>query len=152
MSAELIESAKITFASEVAFGLKALNYHHNVEGADFTQYREFFGSVYKENAQARDEYAVHLRTLQTYVPYDYRSLSVLTELTDQTATIPVLQMATAMLNDVNLLITQIKETQSIIDTGTNISETLVTDSFLKFLIDRLGAYSKLKWMLTSILK
>lgn len=38
---ELVQQLKIVFADTVTFGMKAHQYHFNVEGDDFFQYHKF---------------------------------------------------------------------------------------------------------------
>ena len=63
---ELIEKMKVALASTYAFGLKAQNFHWNVEGANFLQYHEFFEKLYNDASGAVDNFAEEIRALNAY--------------------------------------------------------------------------------------
>lgn len=65
---QLEQAAKVAFASEFSFYLKAHNFHWNVEGSDFFEYHELFGKIYEEVYSSIDNFAEKIRSLGTYVP------------------------------------------------------------------------------------
>jgi starvation-inducible DNA-binding protein len=70
---ELQQAAKVAFATEFSFYLKAHNFHWNVEGPDFKQYHDLFGDIYEEVYESIDLFAEQIRGLGTYVPASYHS-------------------------------------------------------------------------------
>ena len=43
---ELQKASKVAFASTFSFYLKAQNFHWNVEGINFKQFHDLFGTIY----------------------------------------------------------------------------------------------------------
>ena len=80
----LAEDLKTLLATTYAFALKAQNFHWNVEGPDFAQLHEFFGSIYSEvNDNAIDKTAEYIRTLDEYAPGSFERFSELSQLQGQ---------------------------------------------------------------------
>ena len=142
---ELIEDLKKVFAANYAFYLKAQYYHWNVEGPDFPQYHEFFGSLYQEVGGAIDSMAEHIRALDAYAPGSFKRLEELSFI-EGDDTIPTgLAMAAKLLEDNDkitpMLIDVMKKAESVDRYGT-----------ANFIQDRIEAHRKHAWMLRAITK
>jgi starvation-inducible DNA-binding protein len=77
---DLQNAAKIGFASEFSFYLKAHNFHWNVTGPDFLEYHQLFGAIYEEVYGSIDDYAEKIRALGTFVPASYSRLNILSQI------------------------------------------------------------------------
>ena len=71
---ELQKAAKIAFASEFSFYLKAHQFHWNVEGINFKQLHDLFGGIYEEVYDSIDNFAEKIRSLGTYMPGSYTQI------------------------------------------------------------------------------
>ena len=96
---ELQQAAKVAFATEYSFYLKAHNFHWNVEGSDFKQYHDLFGGIYEEVYGSIDAFAEQIRALGTYVPASYTRFSMLTQIDDETQILPRQAMVEALIVD-----------------------------------------------------
>ena len=80
---ELVKAAKIAFASEFAFYLKAHFFHWNVEGPMFPQLHDLFGKIYEEVYGNIDDFAEKIRSMDAYAPGSMSRLSMLTRIEDE---------------------------------------------------------------------
>ena len=80
----LAEAAKVAFASEFSFYLKAHNFHWNVEGHDFLEHHQLFGMIYEEVYDSIDDFAEKIRAIGNYMPGSYTRFSMLSEIEDET--------------------------------------------------------------------
>ena len=85
---KLIEDMKRLLADVYAYGLKAQNYHWNVEGPNFMEYHALFADVYNKASGDVDTVAEHIRALDAYAPGSLGRFKELTSIQDET-TIPV---------------------------------------------------------------
>lgn len=143
--ATLQKTAKIAFASEFSFYLKAHNFHWNVEGPDFLQYHDLFGKIYEEVFDSIDPFAEQIRALDAYVPGSFSKFSMLTQLSDENNILNKTDMVDALLTD-NVKI--LKVLKMLFD----LSEAEGTNGFSDFVASRMDAHSKHGWMLRASLK
>lgn len=142
---ELIEDLKKLFASNYAFYVKAQYYHWNVEGPDFPQYHEFFGSLYEEVGGSIDPMAEHIRALDAYAPGSFGRFVALSGI-EGDDTIPTgLAMAARLLEDNEKLLTML------IDVYKK-AEAVDRLGLSNFLQDRIEAHRKHSWMLRATTK
>ena len=85
---KLQNAAKIAFASEFSFYLKAHNYHWNVTGPLFPQLHELFGKIYEEVYGSIDDFAENIRKLDTFVPASHIKFNMLSRVDDETQVPP----------------------------------------------------------------
>ena len=137
---ELQKAAKIAFASEFSFYLKAHNFHWNVIGSDFYEYHGLFGTIYEEVYESIDTFAERIRTLGTFVPASYTRFSMLTQIEDETDPVALEQMIVELLNDNEKMI---KIFKMVYDR----SEAAGKHGFSNFLAERMDAHEKHGWML-----
>jgi len=142
---ELIEELKKLFASNYAFYLKAQYYHWNIEGPDFPQYHEFFGSLYEEVGGSIDPMAEHIRAVDAYAPGSFARFVALSGI-EGDDTIPTgLAMAARLLEDNEKLLTML------IDVYKK-AEAVDRLGLSNFLQDRIEAHRKHSWMLRATTK
>lgn len=142
---ELIQQMKVYLADNVALGMKAQQYHWNVEGDDFAQHHEFLGDFYAEIDGVIDNIGEFIRTLDAYAPLGPRRIAELTTL-DETEVAPdAMVMFRNLYSDNGKVINSIMEAYRLAERYTEIGLS-------NFLQDRIVAHKKHQWMLRSILK
>jgi len=142
---ELQQAARIAFASEFSFYLKAHEFHWNVEGVHFQQFHELFGKIYEEVYGVIDDFAEKLRALGCYAPGSLSRLSILTRIEDQVEAIPDGDMVAMLLEDSDKMCLLLK---MVYDRAEESGE----HGFSNFLAERMDAHRKHSWMLRSVLK
>ena len=142
---ELQQAAKVAFATEYSFYLKAHNFHWNVEGSDFKQYHDLFGGIYEEVYGSIDAFAEQIRALGTYVPASYTRFSMLTQIDDETQILPRQAM-------VESLIVDNEKTVKILKLVFQQSEANQEFGFSDFIAGRIDAHRKHGWMLRASAK
>lgn len=142
---ELQKTAKIVFASEFSFYLKAHNFHWNVEGPDFLQYHDLFGKIYEEVYDSIDDFAEKIRSLGTYMPGSYTRFSVLSKIEDETDILSKDQMVASLAEDNEKMIKLLK---ILFD----LSEQNGEHGFSDFIAGRMDAHRKHGWMLKASMK
>jgi starvation-inducible DNA-binding protein len=142
---ELQQAAKVAFATEFSFYLKAHNFHWNVEGSDFKQYHDLFGGIYEEVYGSIDTFAEQIRALGTYVPASYTRFSMLTQIEDETQILPRQAMVEALLVDN-------EKTVKLLKLVFQQSEANQEFGFSDFIASRIDAHRKHGWMLRASAK
>jgi starvation-inducible DNA-binding protein len=142
---ELQQAAKVAFATEYSFYLKAHNFHWNVEGSDFKQYHDLFGVIYEEVYGSIDTFAEQIRALGTYVPASYTRFSMLTQIEDETQILPRQAMVEALIVDN-------EKTVKILKLVFQQSEANQEYGFSDFIASRIDAHRKHGWMLRASAK
>ena len=142
---ELQQAAKVAFATEYSFYLKAHNFHWNVEGSDFKQYHDLFGGIYEEVYGSIDAFAEQIRALGTYVPASYTRFSMLTQIDDETQILPRQAMVEALIVDNEKIV-------KILKLVFQQSEANQEYGFSDFIAGRIDAHRKHGWMLRASAK
>ena len=142
---ELQQAAKVAFATEYSFYLKAHNFHWNVEGSDFKQYHDLFGVIYEEVYGSVDAFAEQIRALGTYVPASYTRFSMLTQIDDETQILPRQAMVEALIVDNEKIVKLLKLVFQQ-------SEANQEFGFSDFIAGRIDAHRKHGWMLRASAK
>jgi starvation-inducible DNA-binding protein len=142
---ELVKAARVAFASEYSFVLKAQNFHWNVEGPDFLQYHELFGKIYEEVYGSIDTFAEQIRALGGYAPGSFQKFSMLSQVEDENNILDKTAMTAELLED-SLKIAKILKLTF------QRSEEFNEYGFSDFIAGRLDAHRKHQWMLRSSLK
>ncbi len=145
MDEQLHKMAKIAFASEFSFYLKAHQFHWNVEGMFFKQLHDLFGQIYEEVYNSVDDFAEKIRSLGTYMPGSYTRFSMLTQLEDETDILEGKQMVQELYRDNEKMKVIFKKLF-------DLSEAAGEHGFSDFIAARLDAHSKHGWMLRATLK
>lgn len=142
---ELQKAAKIAFASEFSFYLKAHQFHWNVEGIHFKQFHDLFGGIYEEVYGSIDDFAEKIRSLNTYMPGSYTRFSMLSKIEDETQILEAEAMVNELLEDNEKMV---KIFKMVFD----LSEAVGEHGFSDFVAGRMDAHRKHGWMLRSSLK
>jgi len=145
MNDQLQQLAKIAFASEFSFYVKAHGFHWNVEGPDFLQYHDLFGKIYEEVYSSIDDFAEKIRSLGTYVPASYTRFDMLTKVEDETQILPKDAMVKELLLDNGKMIVILRKLFQV-------SEAAGEHGFSDFVAGRMDAHSKHSWMLRASAK
>ena len=142
---ELQKAAKIGFASEYTFYLKAHYFHWNVEGSDFYEFHLLFERIYLEVYDIVDDFAEEIRALRAQTPADLVTIQSLSQVTAQPQVLPAMSMAQELLADSDMM--------AEIFAMTFVEAEAQGDHGLSnFLADRQNAHRKHSWMLRSTLK
>jgi len=142
---DLSESLKHLLANSYAFVIKAQQFHWNVEGPNFPQYHEFFGSLYAEVYASIDKTAEYIRTLDSYTPGSLERFAELSEVKGQTM-IPRAELMIAEL---------LQDNEIILNCLANCFELAGQEhkfGIENFIAERIDAHEKHGWMLRSTLK
>jgi len=142
---ELEQAAKIAFASQFTFYLKAHFFHWNVEGVHFQELHSLFGTIYEEVYGSIDDFAEKIRALGAYAPGSNSRFSMLTRIDDETEVVPAEQMVMELLADSDKMVKILKIVY-------DQAETAGEHGFSNFLAERMDAFRKHAWMLRSTLK
>jgi starvation-inducible DNA-binding protein len=142
---ELIQQMKVYLADNVAFGMKAHQYHWNVEGDNFPQYHEFLQNLYQEVEGVVDNIGEFIRALDAYAPLSPRRIAELTTLEETPVASDAMVMFRNLYNDNGKVINSIMEAYKLAERYSEIGLS-------NFLQDRIIAHKKHQWMLRSILK
>lgn len=142
---ELVKAARVAFASEYSFFIKAQNFHWNVEGPDFLQYHDLFGKIYGEVYDSIDTFAEQIRGLGGYAPGSFQKFSMLSQIEDEDNILDKTAMTAELLEDSLKIVKILKITFQR-------SEEFSEYGFSDFVAGRIDAHRKHQWMLRSSLK
>jgi len=142
---ELQKAAKIGFASEYTFYLKAQFYHWNVEGINFAELHELFGKIYEEVQGSIDDFAEKIRAAGAYAPSSNSRFNVLSQISDETQVAPAEQMVAELLQDSDNMVKILKRVY-------DVAEAAGEHGFSNFLAERMDAHRKHSWMLRATTK
>lgn len=141
----LQKAAKIAFASEYTFYLKAHYFHWNVEGPDFSQLHDLFGKIYEEVYGSIDGFAERIRAMGTYAPGSSSRFNMLSRIEDETSILPAEAMVAELLQDSDNMVILLKRVY-------DIAEREGEHGFSNFLAERMDAHRKHSWMLRATAK
>lgn len=142
---DLIKAAKIGFASEFTFYLKAHFFHWNVEGINFRELHDLFGTIYEEVYGSIDDFAEKIRSLGAYAPGSNSRFSVLSQIDDETQVLAPEQMVNELLQDSDNMVKVLKRVY-------DIAEANGEHGFSNFLAERMDAHRKHSWQLRATAK
>jgi starvation-inducible DNA-binding protein len=142
---DLIKAIKIAFATEYSFYLKAHFFHWNVEGENFPQYHELFGTIYQEVLDKIDDFAEKIRKLSSYTPGSFTRLSMLAKIQDEIEVIPAKSMLQDLLQDSDACVNVFKMVY-------DLAEREGEHGLSNFLAERMDAHRKHSWQLRATLK
>ncbi len=142
---QLHQLAKIAFASEFSFYLKAHQFHWNVDSMFVESLHSWFGKIYEEVYESIDEFAEKIRSLGTYMPGSYTRFNMLTQIEDETQILEGKQMVQELLLDNEKMKVILKKLFEA-------SETAGEHGFSDFVAGRIDAHAKHGWMLKATLK
>jgi len=140
----LAETLKGLVADLVTLKFRAHGYHWNVEGRDFTQYHDLFGSIYSDIDDSIDPMAENVRKLQDYVPYKLSRFVELSVLDDTNITSSASNMASDLLQANEIVIGQLMDA---FDQANEENQQGVAN----FIAERIDAHQKWSWQLRASL-
>lgn len=142
----LADSLKILLATEYAFVIKSQFFHWNVEGPDFAELHNFFGSIYDEvYDNSIDRTAEYIRTLDDYAPGSFERFQELSQLPGQTKVPRARLMIEELLADNGRMI-------ELLNRCFADAEAENQQGIANFIAERIDAHGKHGWMLRSFLK
>lgn len=137
-----IGAALRAFASTYAVLIKSQVAHWNVEGENFLQYHELFGTIYREIEASIDTFAEHIRAVHGYVKVGFMELeqhsAIKTSPTDDNYVLDLLKYNNELINILSGLY--------------EICEEQGMHGFSAFISDRIDAHTKHSWMLEATAK
>ncbi|CAB5215139.1 Dps DNA-binding ferritin-like protein (oxidative damage protectant) [uncultured Caudovirales phage] len=142
---QLQKAAKVAFASEFTFYLKAQFFHWNVEGINFRELHDLFGTIYGEVYDSIDDFAEKIRALGAYAPGSNSRFNALTRISDETEVLPAEQMIIELLQDSDNMVVLLKRVY-------DIAEAEGEHGFSNFLAERMDAHRKHSWQLRATAK
>jgi starvation-inducible DNA-binding protein len=142
---QLQRAAKVAFASEFTFYLKAHFFHWNVEGIHFRELHDLFGTIYEEVYGSIDDFAEKIRSLGAYAPGSNSRFNVLSQIDDETSVVPPEQMVAELLQDSDNMVKLLKRVY-------DIAEAEGEHGFSNFLAERMDAHRKHSWQLRATAK
>ena len=142
---QLQKAAKVAFASEFTFYLKAHFFHWNVEGINFRELHDLFGTIYEEVYGSIDDFAEKIRALGAYAPGSNSRFGMLTGIEDETDVLPAEQMVLELLQDSDNMVKILKRVY-------DIAEAAGEHGFSNFLAERMDAHRKHSWQLRATAK
>ena len=141
----LQKAAKIAFASEFTFYLKAHFFHWNVEGINFRELHDLFGTIYEEVYGSIDDFAEKIRSLGAYAPGSNSRFNMLSAINDETSVVPPEAMVAELLQDSDNMVKILKRVY-------DIAEVEGEHGFSNFLAERMDAHRKHSWQLRATSK
>ena len=142
---ELIQAMKVVLADTVTFGMKAHQYHWNVEGLNFYQYHKLFQVIYEEAEGAVDGIGEKLRQLDSYAPLSPKRIGELTNLLDTDVSPESMVMVRNLYNDNNVVLQSLMSAYRLADRYNEIGLS-------NFLQDRTMAHKQHLYFLRATLK
>ena len=142
---QLQRAAKVAFASEFTFYLKAHFFHWNVEGIHFRELHDLFGTIYEEVYGSIDDFAEKIRSLGAYAPGSNSRFNVLSQIDDETSVVPPEAMVAELLQDSDNMVKLLKRVY-------DIAEAQGEHGFSNFLAERMDAHRKHSWQLRATAK
>lgn len=142
----LSDDLKILLATEYSYVVKAQLFHWNVEGPDFAQLHEFFGSIYQEvYDNAIDQTAEYIRTLDDYTPGSFERFTELSVISGQTK----IPRARLMIEE---LLANNGQMIELLNRCFATAEAENQQGIANFIAERIDAHGKHGWQLKSFLK
>lgn len=139
---ELIVALNVAFANTFCMYFKAHSYHWNVEGPMFTQYHDFFGSIYTEVYGAVDPFAEHIRAtdVDSYSPHSLSQVSAFATVKED-----------EIKGDAKAMVASLIDTNDAVIESLNHALKLATaqdeQGLINFLAGRLDVHAKHGWQL-----
>lgn len=141
----LSDSLKVLYGTSFAFFVKSFGFHHNVEGPDFGQLHEFFGTIYQDVFDSLDKTAEYIRTLDDYTPGSFERFQELSEIQGQTKVPRARLMLEELLANNGQMIELLNQTFAV-------AEQENQQGIANFIAERIDAHGKWGWQLRSFLK
>jgi starvation-inducible DNA-binding protein len=143
---ELKTAIKVLLANATVMYYKAHQFHWNIEGAEFTQFHEFFGDLYTDVYNSVDPIAELLRKLDDYAPVSMDELFKYKTLQEETTRVELL---------VDILASLIKANDEVLASLNKVFTIANADKqqgICNFIADRIDTHQKHGWFLRASAK
>lgn len=138
---ELKQALKVAHATNIAFYMKAHNFHFNVEGPLFPQLHDIlFKGIYEEVYEAVDQFGEEIRALGSYTPMSPARIAELSIIDEPQIPAPAMEMIQALAQDNQAILELLN---SLFEIANSSNEQGLAD----FIASRLDAHKKHAWML-----
>lgn len=141
----LAQDLKELLATQISYAIKAQFFHWNVEGSDFGQLHDFFGTLYTDAYGVVDQMAEYIRTLDEYAPGSLTRFIELSHIEDQVRIPSASLMLKELTKDNDILLELLQKT---FDSATAEKKDGIAD----FLAGRLDMHGKWRWQLKAFQK
>lgn len=145
MNNNLADMMKRVLADTFTMYLKAHSYHWNVEGPNFSEYHNFFGTLYEELHDSIDIIAEQIRALDSYAPGSLKRFSELTYVVEDDNIPSAKDMFKRLLSMNATVINGLKDAHKEAEEQNNVG-------LASFIEVRLDVHAKHNWMLKSFIK
>lgn len=133
------------FATAFAFGMKAHNFHLNVEGPNFVEYHKIYEKIYGGTYGVLDDLAEAIRSMSIYVPINFEDLKILSKIQDTRNVPSSREMLAILLNDNRILLEHFNTTYKT-------AEVANEHALCALLGDTLKRFKKYEYLLVSASK
>lgn len=142
---DLILALRKVLATNFALYLKTHQFHWNVEGKNFTEYHEFWSTIYQDLFAQSDVLAEFIRQEGEYAPGSLSVYGEMSDVRDEELYLPADAMFKQFLSDNAALIILYQKLYAV-------AEQNKAYQISDFCAQRLGAHKKHAWMARSIIK
>lgn len=143
---ELKQALKVAHATNIAFYMKAHNFHFNVEGPLFPQLHQgLFTTIYEDVYDAVDQFGEEIRALGSYTPMSPARITELSILNEPQIPMPAMDMIRVLAEDNQVILEMLNKVFQIANSN---NEQGLAD----FIAGRLDAHKKHAWMLRATSK
>jgi starvation-inducible DNA-binding protein len=142
---ELIQALRKTLASNFALYLKTQMFHWNVEGPNFSEYHEFWATIYSDLYEQSDVLAEFIRQANEYAPGSLSVYSEISSIEDEEGFPNAQEMFSRFLSNNDVMITLYNQLYAAAEKA---EQYQISD----FCAQRLAAHRKHAWMTRSYLK
>jgi starvation-inducible DNA-binding protein len=138
---ELVQQLGVVQATAFSMYLKAHNYHWNVTGPNFSEYHKFLEDVYTAVWESVDDYAEHIRALDSFPSGGLAAFIRTTRIQDASETLtPALAMFKQLEDDNRILQEELNKAHDLaVEAGAY--------GVINFLEGQIDYHDKLHWML-----
>lgn len=139
------EKLSVFLADTYLLYLKTQNFHWNITGPDFYPLHKMLEEQYEQLANATDELAERIRSLDFPAPASFTEFLKLTQLKEASKKLTAKEMISHLLADHETII---REGRKVIAHAQDVHDEASADLIIK----RLDEHEKTAWMLRSILQ
>lgn len=139
---EVVNKLSILMADTYALYLKTQNYHWHVTGPLFKSLHELFEKQYQELADAVDDVAERIRTLNQKVPATFEEFANLKRIKDGNSALSANEMVIELAEDHGTLVRDLNQALKFAQENND-------EGTANLLSDRIAAHEKARWMLSA---
>ena len=139
---KLITELKTTQATLMAFMVKTWGFHWNVTGRNFSEYHEFFGTIYNDAFANIDIVSEHLRQCDAMAPAAFSKFMEVSKIDDSVVPMEANEMIRQTTADNAKVL-------DALNTARDVADDLGKRGIVNDLEGMIAAHEKLAWMLRS---